>query len=241
MNLYKIYIVLSIIFILFISSLLIINPAQADYLFREDGVMEFLSITIAGLSMALALILSHREYKKRGVWKFWLGLGFLSFLFIGESISWGERIFNIKMPIIAGIKFDAIHDLLAVSIGIIKKIRGYILETGLLGLRSLAIIIILLAGLFFIVRFLTNLILKHRNNIKIFFKANLKKAPFTFLFIALVLIAIAIFIDEDNFVNFPHKEVVDEGLEILAVLAFVFSSICGFIGGKWGFANRKKL
>ena len=241
MNLYKTYISLLIIFVLFVAATLIFNPSYADFLFKEDGIVEISGIAVSGAALVLSLVLSLRGYRRREVWRFWLFLAFLSFLFIGESLSWGERIFNLKMPVIAGIKFDAIHDVLSVSIGVMKKTRDFIIEAGLLDLRSIAVISssVIIFGL--LLYFMAKTIVKQRRRIIQFFKPNLKKAPFLFVFLALILILAAMIIDDDNLVQFPHKEVVDEGLELLAVSAFLFSCICGFLEKKWGFANKRIL
>ena len=147
MNPYKTYIFLATIFILFAAITLAINPSHADFLFKEDGIIEITGIVISGIAMILALILSLSGCLRKKVWRFWLFLAGLSFLFIGETLSWGERIVGFKAPRIAGIKFDALHDVLSVSIGIIKKTRDFITEIGILDLRSVAIFLsIIFAG-----------------------------------------------------------------------------------------------
>ena len=241
LNLYKIYLKAALTISIFIGTLLIIDASAASALFDEDGVMELTQVALAVVSIIAALILAIKGYRQNKVWKFWLALSGLSFLYIGESLSWGERIFNLKMPKVAGVTFDALHDILAVSIGMIKKTRDFIIEIGVQDPKSIAIIAGSFIGISAIIYISLKIIIKRKKEISHFFKVNLKKPPFLFLFIAAILILIALIIDEDNLVGFPHKEVIDEGLELLAVVAFLFSCVCGFIGGKWGFAKKESL
>ncbi len=241
LNLYKIYLKAALTISIFIGILLIIDVSATSTLFDEDGVMELTQVAIGVVSMMAALILAVKGYIGKKVWKFWLGLSGLSFLYIGESLSWGERIFDLKMPVVAGVTFDALHDILAVSIGIIKKTRDFIIDTGILDPKSIAIILGSFIGIAAIIYISVKIIVKRKKEISDFFKVNLRKPPFGFLFIAIILILVAMIIDEDNLVGFPHKEIVDEGLELLAIVAFLFSCICGFIGKRWGFAKNKSL
>jgi len=238
MSLYKTYIIIALIFSIVIGAGLAINPLITDFLFKEYGFIEVTGVLIAALSMVLAFFLAVRDYKRNEVWRFWLVLSLLSFLFIGESLSWGEKIFNITMPRIAGIKFDALHDALSVSIGIIKKTRNFIINKGILAPVSIAIILGSITGITAFLYLIIHLIRKNRKKIIAFFKENLKKPPFRFIFISLILILIALIVDDDNLVSFPHKEVVDEGFELLGILAFLFAGVCGLVGGKWGFGRR---
>ena len=57
---------------------------------------------------------------------------------------------------------------------------------------------------------------------------NIKWKPFLFLTLGLALIVSAMLIDEDNLINFPHKAVVEESMELLAAVSFVFSCLSGF-------------
>ena len=237
MSLYKIYIALVVLVTLSTGIILAVNPSYADFLFDEYGIIESSGIVIAGLVFILALVLTFIGYRKRGVWRFWLGLSFLSAFFIGESLSWGEKFFNFKVPVIGGIRFDAAHDILSVTIGVMKYSRDFVKELGILDPKSIAIILGFILPIVFLVYFGIKILTKHKKDIKKFFSVNLRKPPFLFMFIALVLILIALIIDDDNLVGFPHKEIVDEALEFLGMIAFLFSSICGFIGKKWGFSN----
>ena len=237
----RIYIIISVLFTLFIGAVLVIDASYTDFLFKEDGIIEFASVGLALISMALAFILTYIGYRKKEVWRFWLGLGVLSFLYIGESLSWGERIFDLKMPKVAGVTFDAFHDLLAISVSLVKKTRDIIIDFGISDPKSIAIMVSAVAIIGAFLYFTAKIIIKHKKEIAQFFKVNLQKPPFLFFFIAIIMILIALIVDEDNLIGFPHKEVVDEGLEVLAILAFIFSSVCGFIGGKMGFGQKKIL
>ena len=60
-----------------------------------------------------------------------------------------------------------------------------------------------------------------------FFKKHLQREPFLFLIVAISLIGAAIILDDGNLINFPHKKVVEESLELIAAIAILLSMICG--------------
>jgi hypothetical protein len=232
MILERVFYICSALVILYACAVLAIDPAFADIVYDEDNFFENLTTALCAVGLMLSLAMFfYRLNTRRGYW-FWLFMSVILFIFVGDEISWGMGYFGIEKKEIAGISFDGVHDILAVSIGVIKRIRDYILSMGLLDPRSLAIMAVsgvaILAASLLVIR----LFVRYRLYIGRFFYENIRWRPFFFLLIALAMIALAMFIDEDNLVSFPHKRAVEESMELLAAVALLFSSFAGWKGRK---------
>jgi len=134
--------------------------------------------------------------------------------------------FGLAKHKIAGAGFDGIHDILSIGIGTIKLTRDYIMSIGVLNRRSIFIIIGCTTAAIGLIYILVKSIIKSRERIYKFFYKNLKWEPFFILGLALIIIAMVI--DEDNLVNFPHKRAIEESLEFLAATSFLFSCLSRF-------------
>jgi len=60
----------------------------------EDGVVEYLSVVFWGVGLIFSIILTIKKKNKLIAFVFL----FVCFIWIGEEISWGQRIFNIETP-----------------------------------------------------------------------------------------------------------------------------------------------
>lgn len=88
-------------------------PSYRIYFIREDSFIENVTAIIFCCAFLLASIqiIQTRPRRRDPSERWWLvviaALGLLAFL---DEISFGERLFNLKMPTIAGVKIDGAHD-----------------------------------------------------------------------------------------------------------------------------------
>lgn len=207
--------------------ILAIDPGYADVLYDEDNLFENLSIIVCGIALLFSLALVIIKRKERSGYGFWLFLSLILIIFIGDDISWGAEYFGFTIQKIGGIDFDGVHDVLSVGIGLIKKTRDYIGSIGITDIRSLSIMSGSAAAALTLAIFAVSVVARQKRAIYEFFTKNIRWEPFYFLFLALVLIAISVYIDDDNLTNIPHKSVVEESLELMAALSLLFASISG--------------
>lgn len=224
----KIFLICVAIIAIFGCAILVINPTYADILYDEGHLFENLTVVICAIALVLSLALFFKKYKIRSGYGFWLFLSFFLFVFIGDEISWGMWWLGFTKPRIAGVGFDGLHDIFSIGIGAIKLVRNYIRSIGFLDVRSISIFIGSAAGIIALVYFLIKWFVKDRERIYRFFSKNLKWEPFFFLILGIMLLAISIFIDDDNLVSFPHKRIAEESLELLAAISFLFTSLSAF-------------
>lgn len=92
-----------------IALLFVALPEACTWLMREDGLVENLSaLFFFGTFVASIYLWFSRRAHTRWIW-FAGGVGLLGFL---DEISFGERLFNLRMPAWDDVKFDAAHDIL---------------------------------------------------------------------------------------------------------------------------------
>jgi TPR repeat protein len=104
--------------------------------FQEDRIVE--NIT-AGLFLitflsSLALLLDSRNINYRKALIIVMALGLLGFL---DELSFGQRIFNFQVPYVFGFPLDAAHDIVAITLKVIKK---YLFLSILLSLITISIL-----------------------------------------------------------------------------------------------------
>lgn len=126
----------------FVSAYVIyfILPEFTPYFVEEDSVIENLS----AFSYLLAFFLGIWVLTNYGSWwKLSLPVALLGLVGFLDEISFGERIFDLTMPVVLGVKVDAAHDFVAIFYLFLKDIFGlYGLVAIILGLG------IIVAGLF---------------------------------------------------------------------------------------------
>lgn len=89
------------------------TPSLRPHLDEEDMFSENATIVLLGLSFLLGLFLAVlRKDKIERLTA--LGIGLFAGVALGDELSWGERVFSITMPYMAGKKFDGIHDLVEI-------------------------------------------------------------------------------------------------------------------------------
>lgn len=88
-----------------------LDPINTKFMHQEDLFIENLTVGICLGTFVLGIILLFKNYSQK---KILAAASFASLLGFLDEISYGERIFGIKFPLILGKKVDGIHDLLAV-------------------------------------------------------------------------------------------------------------------------------
>ena len=109
MNYLKLYIIISILngFLCLIFARLNFKIGMA--LIKEDGLIENISAILFAAAFLISLIHWPKIRRKEGATTFvFVGiLGLIGFL---DEISFGERLFDLTMPVIYEVKIDALHD-----------------------------------------------------------------------------------------------------------------------------------
>jgi hypothetical protein len=228
----KTYLIIAALVVIFSSSMLAVNPELADTLSDEDNLFETATWIICVMALIPSLFIFAIRFKEKSGYWFWFLLAILLIAFIGDEISWGMAYFGFTKHRIAGVGFDGVHDILSIGVGTVKLIRDYIRSIGIFDIRSILIITGSATAIAALSYILVKSIAVNRNRIYSFFREKIKWRPFLFLFIGICLVLIAMFIDDDNLVGFPHKAVVEEALELLAAAAFLFSPLSLFKRGK---------
>ena len=87
------------------------------YFVSEDSLIENLTASFYLLTCLFALVLlnirSTRTMRGRKALMLFSVFGLIAFL---EELSYGERLFDIEMPVLSGMKIDAVHDLSLIHI-----------------------------------------------------------------------------------------------------------------------------
>jgi len=223
----KAFLIFSALIAAFGCAVLAVNPALAEELYDEGHLFENLTVVISAAALLFSIPCFFARLRMKSGYGFWLFLFFLILVFIGDELSWGMFYFGIEKPRIAGVGFDGLHDVLSISVGVVKHVRDYMRSVGFFDIRSILIMLGLGFGIAALSYFLIKQVIKERERIYRFFSKNLKWKPFFFFFFGITLLAIAMVIDDDNLVGFPHKRIVEESLEVIAAAAFLFAPLSG--------------
>ena len=93
-------------------------PNYRNYLFLEDGLVENLTVLFYLVSFFLGVrfLIKLKTYKT--IFILIPTLGLICFL---DELSFGERIFELAMPYIGGVKIDGVHDFFTLTFEIAKR------------------------------------------------------------------------------------------------------------------------
>lgn len=91
----------------------VFHPALTQRLLSEDGLVENATAASFLLASGLAVAILRESTGHRAFLWTIVALGLLGFL---DEISFGERLFGLTMPSVAGMKVDAVHDFFALAI-----------------------------------------------------------------------------------------------------------------------------
>ncbi len=223
----RLFLILSSVVVLFGCAVLAVNPEFADIIYDEGGFFENFTVVLCAAAFIFLIKPLAGAVSRRSGYGFWIILAVLVVIFIGDELSWGMLHYGVEKPRIAGVGFDGLHDILSISVGAVKMVRDYVRSAGFFSVEAIAVYLGSFICIFTLILYLVKLAVSNRNNISQFFSRNLKRDPFRFLFIGLILLAVSMFIDDDNLVGFPHKRAVEESLEFIAAASFLCASLSG--------------
>ncbi len=186
-------------------------PAYRTYLVAEDSLVENLTAIsfLCTFLLGLIFLLRTRNMDRKGNSFKWFillsALGLLGFL---EELSFGERLFDMSMPVLSGWKIDALHDFLYVGYRIMKRH---------VNMHHLIFFVLLsCAGMGFLA---ANT--RYRVKLRQAALALINRPPYLFLLFFLVFISVAAMIDLKIIPNRPRR-LFEELFELNAALATLF-------------------
>ncbi|MGK7879788.1 MAG: hypothetical protein AB4060_06760 [Crocosphaera sp.] len=203
---------------------------------REDGFIENLTAIIYFCSFIVSIFWLISFKNTRYFYKIYLAFSCLALIFFLDEISFGQRIYQFKIPRFLGYKVDAIHDVFGLSKFLVK--RFLILLKNQVGLTSYSLIILLLTlsifSLFFMLIFL---VIKHYQYLSSNVSNVLQRFPsLIFLLIAVLCGLVSLMIDDFLFnkLGIDFLQFVEELFEMNLSICFLFFSL----GMKYDFVGR---
>jgi hypothetical protein len=97
------------------------QPGQRQLLLGEDTIIENLTAGAFLLSALLAVVLAGKSSTRRPALLAAALMGFVGCL---DELSFGERLFDLQMPVIHGKKMDAVHDVFSLAFRVTKDLAG---------------------------------------------------------------------------------------------------------------------
>ncbi len=185
------------------------------FIVAEDGIVENLTVGLYLRTFLFALVLFNTQSKSDATCRKWLillmVLGLLGFL---EEISFGERLFNLNMPMLGGVKIDALHDFIDVGIILVSNlITDYQLPA-----------LLLLLSVFILFLFV---LLKYGKRLWGAFVAESYYPLHLMMFFFVVLAFLALLMDAEFF-PFKGDLALEECFELNAALALLTSCLIIF-------------
>jgi hypothetical protein len=113
-------------------------PAKRHLLLEEDNVLETLS-ALTYLTVAAIAFINARPHQpaRRALWV----VGAVALVGFLDELSFGERMFDLKMPVIRGKKIDAVHDVVSLGFHLTREFPAIALPLlALAGIAFLAIV-----------------------------------------------------------------------------------------------------
>jgi hypothetical protein len=126
LKLFRIFALIAVVNIVIISSLYFLFPNLQDFLVEEDRLTEDLTALFYLMSFFLGIFFISR-IKEKKYRRVYLALPFIGILFFLEELSYGERIFHYRRPLIYNEYFDALHDLLPIAVNYLQLHAPFLL------------------------------------------------------------------------------------------------------------------
>ncbi len=119
-KLVRIYAIFTILNIAIFTLLYFLFPKLYHFLFAEDNLVEDLTVLFYLLSFSIGIyfIVRLKEKKFR---KIFIAIPLISLMGALEELSYGQRIFKLKMPYLDDVQIDAIHDFIELGHKIIVE------------------------------------------------------------------------------------------------------------------------
>lgn len=193
------------------------NPSGGTvrtFIAAEDGILENLTVSLFLFTFLFSLVLLATRQVNGSLNRRWLylllAIGLLGFL---EEISYGERLFDLKMPVVYGVKIDALHDLIDVAL-----LHGpsWLMENILLSSTL---------GLFFLAA-LGLLLKKYSQPLWDFATAAKYRELFLVMIMMVVFAGGAVILDMEDHIAFKGQLILEESFEFNFALAL---AACCFI------------
>ena len=180
------------------------------YFVSEDSLIENLTASFYLLTCLFALVLlnirSTRTMRGRKALMLFSVFGLIAFL---EELSYGERLFDIEMPVLSGMKIDAVHDFFSLGLDLTLSLAA--VNQLLIFLGFLTVLVLSAAAIFMYGKRHWEAAVAHQ-----FYPAYLMALFFV------VLIIFSLIIDTGLF-EFPGFRALEECLELNAALALLMS------------------
>ena len=179
-------------------------PACRETLIVEDGVTEWVTAALFVASLCVGTRrLARIGFRPRWYWVIPV-FGLLGAL---DELSFGQRLFELDMPVVRHVRIDALHDL--VELGYRGGVK--VLTAG--GLAAFLVVLGIVAGV---------LLFRARHRVAGLFE---RHRPLTYAAFAPVFIAPAMLIDLEVFPRYAVVVFVEELCEAMAALAWVFAAL----------------
>jgi len=139
----QVYVLATTINIFIFLMMYIFSPQLRGTLLNEDAFIENLTVVLFFGSFLLSLILI-AKLEGKSYRRAYLVIPLICFIGFLDELSFGERIFNIKMPVIYGEKIDSVHDFASVAYRGIENNWNWFLFISVLVASSIAILLVIL-------------------------------------------------------------------------------------------------
>jgi hypothetical protein len=179
-------------------------PNYRRYLLDEDSLIENLSVGFYLISFCMGLLFLLKSKKHRKAPNVVSAVSLLGFL---DELSFGERLFELEMPRINGVKIDAAHDFFNLAYRVIMKLAATYPTYVILFISTGIIIAIVL-------------LLKHKSKLTKIVTIIYHNQPFILALFFAILVFFSLVIDLD----IVHNKIlfmVEELFEMLAALALL--------------------
>jgi hypothetical protein len=93
-------------------------PGQRHLLLEEDSLLETMSALSYLAAAILAFVIARKNHPARRALWFIGAVALVGFL---DELSFGERLFNLQMPVIRGKKIDAVHDVVSLAFRLTRE------------------------------------------------------------------------------------------------------------------------
>ena len=204
----KIYLLLFTIIMFIGFGIYFQQPIYRGYLLEEDSTIENLSAIFYFISFFIGVIFFIRSKTNRRALKYVSAISLLGFL---DELSFGERLFNLKMPKFSRVKIDGVHDLFDWAYTVITRL--WVSERIYVFLFALFVIAVLIFGW-----------LKYRFKIKKILPKIYDKPPFILFSFFVFLILIAMIIDLE-IIEHEVLSLIEELLEMNSAIALLFCNL----------------
>ena len=215
----QLYIIVTVLNVLFLSILWFLFPATRIALVEENEFLENLT-TIFYFEVFVLSLIFITKLKHKQAQKFYLIIPLLGLLAALDEISFGYRMFWFQAPLVGGVRIDSIHDVFFLLLMTVKPIlkQNRIILLVALGVFACSLLI----GLIWAIRHLHEVKETIQQGLKNLVLAFNHYPPLRFLLITIGYGIVSILLDLDIFVA-DFLKFFEELIEMNAGLTLLFS------------------